>query len=126
MYTYEDRLRAMQPYIKLGKSIGLTIRQLGYPTKKALKTWYREYERSHELRAGYRRIHASLIDQCVNVSEKVARRLMKQERLVAASSTCRRYGAYTGEISAAPDNVLNQDFSAGAPNENWLTDITES
>lgn len=30
-----------------------------------------------------------------------------------------------GEISPAPDNLLNRDFSAGAPNEKWLTDITE-
>ncbi len=38
-----------------GKRIGLTIPQLGYPTKNALKTWYREYETSQELRAGYKR-----------------------------------------------------------------------
>ncbi|MEO7152000.1 MAG: hypothetical protein ABIX46_09890 [Burkholderiaceae bacterium] len=30
MYSYEDRLRAVQLYIKLGKRAGLTIRQLGY------------------------------------------------------------------------------------------------
>lgn len=35
MYSYEDRLRAVRLYIKLGKRIGLTIRQLGYPTKNA-------------------------------------------------------------------------------------------
>ncbi len=74
---------------------------------------------------GYRRLHASLSDQCVRVSEKVERRLMKQERLVAVTSKRRRYGSYMGEISPAPDNVLNRDFSAGAPNEKWLTDITE-
>lgn len=28
MYSYEDRLRAVQLYIKLGRRIGLTIRQL--------------------------------------------------------------------------------------------------
>lgn len=64
---------------------------------------------------GYRRLHASLSEQCVNVSEKVVRRLMKQECLVAATSKRRRYGSYMGEISPAPDNVLNRDFSAGAP-----------
>lgn len=74
---------------------------------------------------GYRRLHASLSDQCVSISEKVVRRLMKQECLVAASNRRRRYGSYMGEISPAPDNVLNRDFSAGAPNEKWLTDITE-
>lgn len=35
MFSYEDRLRAVQLYIKLGKCTGLTIRQLGYPTKNA-------------------------------------------------------------------------------------------
>jgi transposase InsO family protein/transposase-like protein len=74
---------------------------------------------------GYRRIHASLGDQSVNISEKVVRRLMKQACLVVATSKRRRYGAYMGEISPAPDNLLNRDFSAGAPNEKWLTDITE-
>ncbi|QNP48577.1 IS3 family transposase [Diaphorobacter aerolatus] len=74
---------------------------------------------------GYRRLHASLSDQFVNISEKVVRRLMKQECLVAATSRRRRYGSYMGEISPAPDNVLDRDFSAGAPNEKWLTDITE-
>lgn len=44
MFSYEDRLRAVQLHIKLGKRIGLTIRRLGYPTKNALRTWYREYE----------------------------------------------------------------------------------
>ena len=29
MYSYEDRLRAVQLYIKLGKRVGVTIRQLG-------------------------------------------------------------------------------------------------
>ena len=53
------------------------------------------------------------------------RRLMKQECLVAATNKRRRYGSYMGEISPAPDNLLNRDFSADAPNEKWLTDITE-
>jgi len=53
MYSYEDRLRAVRLYIKLGKRVGLTIRQLGYPTKNALKHWHREYEQRLDLRAGY-------------------------------------------------------------------------
>ena len=55
MYSYEDRLRAVRLYIKLGKRIGLTIRQLGYPTKNALKSWHREYEQRLDLPAGYER-----------------------------------------------------------------------
>ena len=44
MFSYDDRLRAVQLYIKLGKRVGLTILQLGYPTKNALKAWHRAYE----------------------------------------------------------------------------------
>ena len=56
MYSHEGRLRSVRLYIKLGKRIGSTIRQLGYPTKNALKTWYREYEQRHDLPAGYVRL----------------------------------------------------------------------
>jgi transposase-like protein len=66
---------------------------------------------------GSRRIHASLAERSMTVSEKVVRRLMKEESLVAATSKRRRYGSYMGEISPAPDNILNRDFSASAPNE---------
>ena len=55
MFSYEDRLRAVQLYIKLGKRIGLTIRQLGFPTKNTLKDWYQEYEQGLGLATGYAR-----------------------------------------------------------------------
>jgi putative transposase len=74
---------------------------------------------------GSRRMHASLARQSVTISEKVVRRLMKQESLVPVVRKRRRYGSYMGEISPAPENLLNRDFSAGAPNMKWLTDITE-
>jgi transposase-like protein len=54
MYSYEDRIRAVELYIKLGKRLAATIRWLGYPTKNSLKSWYREYEQCHDVRAGYR------------------------------------------------------------------------
>jgi transposase InsO family protein/transposase-like protein len=74
---------------------------------------------------GYRRMRAALSRRQVFISEKVVQRLMKQERLVVAANKRRRYGSYLGEISPAPENVINRDFQAGAPNEKWLTDITE-
>ncbi|GAC1531982.1 MAG: IS3-like element ISAtu3 family transposase [Ramlibacter sp.] len=74
---------------------------------------------------GYRRIRAALGRQQVFLSEKVVRRLMKQECLVVAATRRRRYGSYLGEISPAPDNLINRDFQAAIPNEKWLTDITE-
>ena len=53
MYSYEDRLRAVRLYIKLGKRVGLTIRELGYPTKNALKAWHLEYEQTRDLPRAY-------------------------------------------------------------------------
>lgn len=59
------------------------------------------------------------------ISQKVVQRLMKQEQLVVARPRRRRFGSYLGEISPAPENLINRDFHAKAPNVKWLTDITE-
>ncbi len=82
------------------------------------------FERNHRC-YGYRRMQALLTRQRVRISEKVVQRLMKQERLVAAAPKRRRYGSYMGEIGPAPENIVNRDFDAAAPNMKWLTDITE-
>ncbi|WP_322052996.1 IS3 family transposase [Paraburkholderia bannensis] len=74
---------------------------------------------------GYRRVQAALSRQRVFLSEKVVRRLMKQGGLQAARPRRRRYRSYIGEISPAPDNIINRDFHANAPNEKWVTDISE-
>ena len=82
------------------------------------------FERNHRC-YGYRRMRAALGRQKFSLSEKVVRRLMRQECLVVAAKRRRRYGSYLGEISPAPDNLINRDFQATTPNEKWLTDITE-
>lgn len=74
---------------------------------------------------GYRRIHAVLARGHGRVSEKIVRRLMKQEQLIVAAVKRRRYSSYQGELDAAPENLLNRDFQAATPNKKWLTDITE-
>jgi transposase InsO family protein/transposase-like protein len=74
---------------------------------------------------GYRRMHASLQRMCISLSEKVVRRLMKQENLIAATPKRRPYRSYMGEISPAPENLINRNFRSAAPNQKWLTAITE-
>ncbi len=59
------------------------------------------------------------------VSEKVIRRIMAEDGLVAHVPRRRRYSSYEGETTPAPGNLVNRDFTAEAPNEKWLTDITE-
>lgn len=71
------------------------------------------------------RIHVALKRLGKNVSEKVVRRLMAEEQLVARTHKISRYNSYLGEISPAPDNLLNRNFQADLPNQKWLTDITE-
>jgi putative transposase len=74
---------------------------------------------------GYRRMRAALGRRNMYLSEKVVQRLMRQECLVVTANRKRRYGSYLGEISPAPENLINRDFQADSPNEKWLTDITE-
>ena len=106
MYSYEDRIRTVRLYIKLGKRIGATLRQLGYPTKNSLKSWYREFEHRQDLPVAAVRTWQKYSDE------------QKQ-------AAVEHYGSYLGEISPAPENLINRDFQAGMPNEKWLTDITE-
>ena len=55
MYSHAQRIRAVKLYVKLGRRLNATIRQLGYPTKNPLKGWYREHQQGRDLRAGYAR-----------------------------------------------------------------------
>jgi transposase InsO family protein/transposase-like protein len=76
-------------------------------------------------RYGYRRIHASLKNIGIILSEKIVRRIMREENLVAKSIKMRKYSSYDGEISPAVPNVLKRDFKADKINDKWVTDITE-
>jgi transposase InsO family protein len=50
---------------------------------------------------------------------------MDEEQLVVPRKKKRKYSSYKGEISIAVENVVARDFHAEAPNQKWLTDITE-
>lgn len=76
-------------------------------------------------RYGYRRIRAVLTRDGETVSEKVIRRLMRDEDLVVVGRKRRRYSSYLGEISPPVPNVIERNFHAEAPNAKWLTDLTE-
>ena len=45
MYSYEERLKAVQLYIQYDKSYASVFRELGYPpSSHSIKLWYKEYE----------------------------------------------------------------------------------
>ena len=76
-------------------------------------------------RYGYRRIHCLLKNESIIVSEKVVRRIMREESLVVPSARMKKYSSYVGEVSPAVEDLVKRDFHADAPNKRWLTDITE-
>lgn len=104
-------------------------RAISRPDKHAgLRARVREAFEDANASRGYRYVTHALRsgDDPVAVSEKVVRRIMREEGLtVSYAKKKARYSSYKGEISDAPENLVNRDFRAAAPNELWLTDITE-
>ncbi|WP_333995595.1 IS3 family transposase [Burkholderia orbicola] len=114
--VYVSRDRQCRPRVRTVRHISATLRK-----------WLRRYQEAGEAGRrcyGYRRVRAAFGRRKAFISEKVVRSLMKQEQLSAATMRQRRYGSYAGEIGPAPENLINRDFRAAAPNEKWLTDIT--
>lgn len=74
---------------------------------------------------GYRKIHMLLRKEGIIVSEKIVRRIMKQEELIVKQRHRLKYNSYKGEVTPAVENVINRDFHADKPNQKWLTEITE-
>lgn len=85
MYSYEDRIRAVKLYIKLGKRIGTTIRQLGFPTKNSLNSWHPDYERCLDLPRGYEN---SKSKYSLAQREKAVGHYLEYGRNIAATVRC--------------------------------------
>ena len=76
---------------------------------------------------GYRRIWGELTtgENPITISEKIIRKIMREECLIAKRPKLHKYSSYQGEISPEVENIVNRKFHADNPNELWLTDITE-
>jgi putative transposase len=75
-------------------------------------------------RYGYRRITLELRNQGHIINHKTIHRLMKDLGLFCRVRM-KKYRAYKGEIGKIAPNILERDFEATAPNQKWVTDITE-
>ena len=49
MYSYEDRMKAINLYLQNGHKASKVIDELGYPERHMLHLWYKEYTESGEL-----------------------------------------------------------------------------
>lgn len=55
MFSYEDRIKAVKLLIQYDMGFSDVRKELGYPSKEALRTWYHEYKNSGGLRSEYLR-----------------------------------------------------------------------
>ena len=78
----------------------------------------------HEGRYGYRRIRDELANRGQKVNHKKVQRIMKVLGLKCIVRM-KKYKSYKGTVGKIVDNILNRHFKAEAPNEKWVTDITE-
>lgn len=127
-------LREITAFLRISRSSYEYHRaRLGRDRDAALRPLVREAFAAGRGAYGYRRVWAELRRRGVRASEKVVRRVMREEGLEAARPRRRRYSSYRGEggPGAAPNLLLADasrdlhDFSAASPGERLATDITE-
>ena len=73
---------------------------------------------------GYRRIHASLVDQGIVCSQNRVARLMRQLRLLGRRRRRFRVTTQSRHNFPVAPNLLARNFWATVPNQKWLADIT--
>jgi putative transposase len=72
---------------------------------------------------GYRRVHAQLVRQDEQVSPELVRELMRELELVSCQPRPYRHTTTPGDPGPIPD-LVNRDFTAQAPGEKMVGDIT--
>ena len=79
---------------------------------------------AHRGRYGYRRVHLELRNQHQYLNHKTVQGLMGQLGLKSLVRP-KRYQSYKGSVGKAAPNLLERNFIAKAPNQKWVTDVTE-
>ncbi|PGB25418.1 IS3 family transposase [Bacillus toyonensis] len=88
--------------------------------KAEIKAIYEE----NEGRYGYRRIRDELTNRGQKVNHKKVQRIMKELGLKCVVRM-KKYKSYKGKVGKTAPNILARNFHADAPNQKWVTDITE-
>lgn len=89
-----------------------------------LKAEIQSIYNEHEGRYGYRRIRDELANRGQKVNHKKVQRIMKELGLKCLVRM-KKYKSYKGTVGKIAPNLLNRQFTTEAPNEKWVTDITE-
>jgi len=101
------------------------LKQMNRPDPDAsLKAEIKAIYEAHEGRYGYRRIRDELVSRGQKVNHKKVQRIMKELGLKCLVRM-KKYKSYKGTVGKIAPNILDRNFTAAAPNEKWVTDITE-
>ncbi len=101
------------------------VKKMNRPDPDAeLKAEIQEIYKEHEGLYGYRRIRDELANRGQKVNHKIVQRLMKALGLKCIVRM-KKYKSYKGTVGKIAPNILDRNFTAKAPNEKWVTDITE-
>ena len=93
--------------------------------QEALKTAITGIFTTNHGRYGHRRIHTELLKQGWKLAKKTVLKLMRALGLTCKVRRKKRYNSYQGEQGKVAPNLLNRKFDATAPNQKWVTDVTE-
>lgn len=124
-----------------GVSVAVACRVLGF-SKQAYYQWLRkplsdrDWDEAHLINAardvwdedrcqGYRLITDELVDDGWQVSERRVWRVCPQEGMFSAAHRRKGRRKHRRPGPAVHDDLVNRNFTADAPNQVWLTDITE-
>lgn len=91
----------------------------------ALKVAIREQFARAKGRYGHRRVHRELGKQGWRVAKKTVLAHMRDLGLVCQVRRRKLFMRYRGTRGTTVANRLNRDFSASAPNQKWVSDVTE-
>ena len=78
----------------------------------------------HKGRYGYRRITAHLRQSGCVVNHKAVQRMMQMQGLKSLVRP-KKYRSYRGSVNAQAPHLLQRQFQADAPQQKWVTDVTE-
>ncbi len=119
-------MNALVAYAEIPRSTFYNIaKKLDLPDPDAgLKAEIQTIYDEHEGRYGYRRICDELANRGQKVNHKKVQRIMKELGLKCIVRM-KKYKSYKGTVGEIAPNILNRKFIAEAPNEKWVTDITE-
>ena len=119
-------MKALVAYAKIPRSTFYDIvKKLDLPDADAdLKAEIQAIYDEHEGRYGYRRIRDELANRGKKVNHKKVQRIMKELGLKCLVRM-KKYKSYKGTVGKIAPNILDRNFTAKAPNEKWVTDITE-